>query len=205
MKKTDNIQSYFLGIPSWTIQDQTYPDLHKGDVHDVFLEISPHYMCLKEDSPKQLRHLGNCYYQIDAECVAISPAGFLIDSVFPIACQAPPVPGLKVGRSLRIEAYLGLGLPGTEELLNMFSLRDEFVCEITINSIQRDSRHWKRFLNEENSLIVPGRKLVNPNARVKQPEKGSAEKVECTNGLVDDDGIAHYILGCKVRRHHSDV
>jgi hypothetical protein len=181
------VDSWFLGLPAWTIQDGTYPDFRSGETAEFAVEFHmPNWALTSHPVAPRSQWVEGCRYSIVAEVVAILDQAWVIDCGIILAfCRGRLPDGLARGSWISGETGLGVDrwasfgnadLPG---LVNRWHVR----------RILRDTAPWIE---------------VAPRPLQRDPTRQGWEVIEATNAWDDEPspGSADYLFECELLSRH---
>ena len=61
------MDSLFIGVSSWIIQDGNYPDFRIGDAINIALEFHPYRVCESKSNSSSIIRLASCHYRVNAK------------------------------------------------------------------------------------------------------------------------------------------
>jgi len=174
-----------IGLSSWIIQDGNYPDFTVGQQAEFALELCPQSVCLSDPKVKYAKSLGAAKYEINGEIVFLNPEVWVLDFGLCAFQQSAPPNGLRVGKFVTAEIYLGIDPFFYFERLYMLSWMPPLVYSWIIDSISQQTAPFIETGEPSGQRIL-----------VRDQRKLGYRTIKGTNAWNDDEGHGEYVLNC---------
>ncbi len=179
------LESVFVGLDSWIIQDGNYCDFQVGEKARFALEFYPQHIQIAKFHEVAFERIRADRYRVRGSVIYADRASWVIDFGM-MAYQNRAAPRLaKKGNWVEGEIYLGIDPFFYFEELHARKGMPALQYEWRIKSILLETTPWVKRKDES------GRTILN-----RAEQQASYVEVAETNAGEDDEGHGHYVLEC---------
>jgi hypothetical protein len=179
------MESLYVGVDAWIIQDGAYPDFSIGQKMKFALEFFPAFLKVSDCKSKSAESLEASWYKICGQVIYRSKTVWVLDAGFLAYQESKPPRYATKGAWVEGEIYIGIDPFMYFERLNKTPGMPSLTYEFRIDRLFLETTPWTTMTDEN------GR---SPIIRDKQEE--SFREVAETDAWRDDNGHAHYVLKC---------
>jgi hypothetical protein len=180
------MQTYFVGLSSWIIQDGNYGDFAVGSAAKFALEFYPHTMQLAQSHEQQLERIRASRYRVRGQVLYVDRSAWVVDFGIMAYQNQKPQRTVNKGSWIESEIYLGIDPFFYFEELHARSGMPDLQYEWRIRNIFLETTPWLSTKDETGRTIL-----------TRDEQRESFTEVAETNAWEDDQGRAHYILECE--------
>jgi hypothetical protein len=179
------MQTFFVGLSAWIIQDGNYGDFAVGRSAKFALEFCPHTMQLSRSREPSSEHIETSRYRVRAQVVYVGRSAWVIDfGIMAYQNQEPPRIA-KGGSWVEGEIDLGIDPFFYFEELHARPRMPALQYEWRIRNILLETTPWLSAKDETGRTIL-----------TRDEQQESFIEVAKTNAWEHDGGGAHYVLEC---------
>jgi hypothetical protein len=180
------MQTFFVGLSSWIIQDGNYGDFAVGNAAKFALEFYPNTIQLARSREPSSERIGASRYRIRGQVVYAGRSAWVIDfGIMAYQNQEPPRIAKK-GSWVEGEIYLGIDPFFYSEELHARPGMPALRYEWRIRNIALETTPWLSAKDETGRTIL-----------TRDEQQVSFIEVAETNAWEDDEGRGHYVLECE--------
>jgi hypothetical protein len=183
LSSESTMESLYIGVSSWIIQDGNYPDFRIGDAINIALEFHPYRICESRNSLASITRLSSCHYRVNGKSIFVSNNVFVLDFGLLAYDQASPPKWMKSNCYIDAEIYLGIDpffyFEELHAILGMPELRYNF----RVRGIELETTPWMSTVDSHGHRM-----------NVRDDSQASFCPVSETDAWSDDNGNAHYVL-----------
>jgi hypothetical protein len=180
------MQTYFVGLDAWIIQDGNYGNFRVGETATFALEFNPHTMQLATSHEPLAERTGECRYRVRAQVLYARPSAWVIDfGAMAYQNEKPPRVARK-GSWVEGEIYLGIDPFFYRDELHSRPGMPAMQYRWRVRSITLETTPWQSVKHEGSGTLL-----------TRDERERSFIEVAETNAWEDDQGRAHYVLECQ--------
>jgi hypothetical protein len=180
------MQTLFVGLSSWIIQDGNYSDFRAGQVATFALEFYPQTIQVARSGDASFERLKASQYRMCGQVVYVGRSAWVIDfGAMAYQNHEPPIVA-KNGAWVEGEINLGIDPFFYSEDLHALPGMPDLQYEWRIRSIFLETTPWLDVKDEAGRTI-----------RTRDEQHESFVEVVETNAWSDDGGNGHYVLECE--------
>ncbi|XZE35645.1 hypothetical protein SH501x_001147 [Pirellulaceae bacterium SH501] len=177
------MDSLFVGVSSWIIQDGNYPDFRIGDAINIALEFHPYRACESKSKSTSIMRIAFCHYRVNAKAIFLNDNLVVLDFGYLAYDQATPPRWMRSNSYVEADVYLGIDPFLYFEELHAIRGIPELRYRFRVVGIELETTPWM------STVDLHGRAV-----RKRDDTQTSFSPVAETDAWSDDDGNAHYIL-----------
>lgn len=177
------MDSLFIGVSSWIIQDGNYPDFRIGDAINIALEFHPYRVCESTSNSSSIIRLASCHYRVNAKTIFLNDNVVVLDFGYLAYDQASPPRWMRSNSYVDADVYLGIDPFFYFEELHATRGMPELRYRFRVVGIELETTPWMSTVDSHGRTI-----------RNRDDSQTSFSPVAETDAWTDDDGNAHYIL-----------
>jgi hypothetical protein len=180
------MQTFFVGLSSWIIQDGNYSDFAAGSAAKFALEFYPHAMQFAQSGEEQSERIRASRYHVRGQVLYANRSAWVID--FGIMAYQNQEPRWTVNKGSWVEGeiYLGIDPFFYFEELHALPGMPPLQYEWRIRNIFLETTPWLSAKDETGRTVL-----------TRDEQRESFIEIAETHAWEDDQGRAHYILQCE--------
>ena len=180
------MQTFFVGLSAWIIQDGNYGDFRIGEAAKFALEFYPHTMRGTRSRTPSAERIKASQYRVCGQVVYTDESAWVIDfGILAYQDRWPP----PVARSeLWVEGEIYLGI-------DPFFYFEELHARPGMPAFQYEWRIQRLFL--ETTPWLSATDAAGRTVLTRDEQRESFIEVAETSAWDDDEGRAHYVLECE--------
>jgi hypothetical protein len=179
------MESLYVGVGAWIIQDGNYTDFAIGQKLGFALEFYPDFLKVSDCRSRSADHMNASRYKVCGQVIYRSKTVWVLDAGFLAYQNSKPPKFAKKGTWVEGEVQIGIDPFMYSESLNKMPGMPPLTCEFRIDQIFLETTPWMTTIDEN------GRTLIKRN----EQEESYVEIAE-TDAWRDDGEHAHYVLKC---------
>ncbi len=178
-----------VGLSAWVVQDGNYGDFEVGQDAKFALEFAALSELEKiEDGEPRAELVTACAYRVRGRVVFVTAGVWVVDMGAFIAFQETKPPEYaQAGTCVEGRIYLGIDPFFYFERLCRVDGMPPLSYRWSVEDIQVESTPW-----------VETKAGLGRAVKSRDPHRQSFKRVPKTDAWNDDDGNAHYVLGCRL-------
>ncbi len=179
------MESLYVGLSAWIIQDGNYADFRVGQKAVFALEFYPASLKVSDRRLKSAERINASQYKICGQVIYQSKTVWVLDAGFLAYQESKPPRYATKGAWVAGEVYIGIDPFMYFEGLNKTPGMPSLTYEFRVDQLLLETTPWITTTDEN------GRTLTK-----RDEQKESFTEVAETDAWRDDNGHAHYILKC---------
>jgi len=179
------MESLYVGLNAWIIQDGNYADFRVGQKTEFALEFYPASLKVSDLRLKSAEHIKASQYKICGQVIFQSKTVWVLDAGFLAYQESKPPRYATKGAWVEGEVYVEIDPFMYFEGLNKRPGMPSLTYAFRVDQLLLETTPWITTTDEN------GRTLTK-----RDEQKESYIEVAETNAWSDDNGHAHYILKC---------
>ena len=179
------MQTVFIGLDSWIIQDGNYGDFHVGEEACFALEFYAHRISPTTALTQQMTRRIGCRYCCHARYVFVDQQVCVLDFGLLAYCEGHPLADDRTNDWIETDIYLGIDPFSYKERLCNIPGMPPLLYDWRVERIWLETTPWLESRNERRG-----------NIRTRDEAREAFREVTRSDAWNDDDGYAHYILEC---------
>lgn len=180
-----SMESLYVGVDAWIIQDGNYPDFGVGQKAKFALEFHPAFLKVSDGRSKSADHIKASRYKICGQVIYRSKTVWVLDAGFLAYQKSKPPRYATTGAWVEGEVYIGIDPFMYFESLNKMPGMPPLTYEFRIDKLFLQTTPWLPTTDENSSTLIK-----------RDEQEESYREVAETDARHDDDGHAQYVLKC---------
>jgi hypothetical protein len=179
------MESLYVGVAAWIIQDENYADFRVGQKTGFALEFYPASLKVSDRRSKSAERIKANQYKIWGQVIYHSKTVWVLDAGFLAYQESKPPRYATKGTWVEGEVYIGIDpfmyFEGLDKRPGMPSLTYEF----RVDQLFLETTPWITTTDEKGRMVIK-----------RDEQKESYGEVAETDAWHDDNGHASYVLKC---------
>jgi hypothetical protein len=173
-----------IGLSSWIIQDEKFPEIEVGSEHRLALEFYAKDGLTPTRGQKALRHVQGATYDIVAVVIGMFEEAWILDCGVRLLRDVDAPNGTRVGDVVGGRVYIGVDPYWYLEEISARPGVPDLWYTVRVDSIQLESTERSKTMHPS------GREVWSREAAIDR----QYQDITVTRSSADDDGNAEYLL-----------
>jgi hypothetical protein len=180
------MQTIFVGLDSWIIQDGNYGDFRVGEETHFALEFYPYWTSTTAVQSTQMTRQNSCRYSCQGRYAFLADNVCVLDFGLLAYNESRSPSNFKLNDWIEVAIYLGIDPFFYKDRLRNTPGIPPLFYEWLIEKIWLETTPWLENRDEGDRTV-----------RTRNESQEAFREVEKTDAWNDDGGHAHYLLECR--------